>query len=240
MHCEKMAVTDMSFRQGAGIEFLVKEGNSAVVIYELLRGVYGDVYMGVSSVRRWVKHFKDGNTDIADQPRCGRQRTAATQHNKQKVDELIRQDRRITEKLQRSLEWGTMRSRRRWIFGISENLFPLGSPFAYGYRGTQNGWKLLSHPPYNPDLASSDYHLFGPMKDHVNGHHYETDEAVQEATRSWLRGAGTDFYSRGIFNLLQRWQKCIDQDGLCRKNNKRCLGFTDNIYLYVYLRLLVG
>jgi hypothetical protein len=27
--------------------------------------------MGVSNVRRWVKHFKDGNTDIADQPRCG-------------------------------------------------------------------------------------------------------------------------------------------------------------------------
>jgi transposase len=52
--------------------------------------------MGASSVRRWVKHFKDGNTDIADQPRCGRQRTAATEGNKQKVDGLIRQDRRIT------------------------------------------------------------------------------------------------------------------------------------------------
>jgi predicted ArsR family transcriptional regulator len=43
-----------------------------------------------------VKHFKDGNTDIADQPRCGRPRTAATERNKQKVDELMRQDRRIT------------------------------------------------------------------------------------------------------------------------------------------------
>jgi hypothetical protein len=52
--------------------------------------------MGTSSVRRWVKHFKVGNTDIADQPRCGRPRTAATERNKQKVDELIRQDRRIT------------------------------------------------------------------------------------------------------------------------------------------------
>jgi transposase len=84
MHCEKMAVTDMSFRQHAVIEFLVKEGNSAGVICERLRDVYGDVCMGVSSVRRWVKHFKDGNTDIADQPRCGRQRTAATKRNKKK------------------------------------------------------------------------------------------------------------------------------------------------------------
>jgi hypothetical protein len=43
-----------------------------------------------------VKHFKDGNTDIADQPRCGRPRTAAAEGNKQNVDELIREDRRIT------------------------------------------------------------------------------------------------------------------------------------------------
>jgi transposase len=92
MHCEKMAVTDMLFRQPAVTEFRVKEGNSAGVIYERLRGVYGDVYMGVSSVRRWVKHFKDGNTDIADQPRSVRQRTAATERNKQNVEELIRQD----------------------------------------------------------------------------------------------------------------------------------------------------
>jgi hypothetical protein len=74
MHCKKMAIADMMFRQGAVIEFLMKEGNSAGVIYERLRGVYGDVCMGVSSVRRWVKHFKDGNTDIADQPRCGHPR----------------------------------------------------------------------------------------------------------------------------------------------------------------------
>jgi hypothetical protein len=41
----------------------MKEGNSGGVIYERFRGVYGDVSMGAS--KRWVKHFKDGNTDIA-------------------------------------------------------------------------------------------------------------------------------------------------------------------------------
>jgi transposase len=75
------------------------------------------------------------------------------------------------------------------------------------------GWELLTHRPYSPDLVPSDYHLFGPLKDHLRGHHYETDEAVQETVRSWLRGAGTDLYLRGIFKILQRWQKCIDRDG---------------------------
>jgi hypothetical protein len=37
------------FHQRAVIEFLVKEGNSVAVIHERLRGVYGDVCMGVSS-----------------------------------------------------------------------------------------------------------------------------------------------------------------------------------------------
>jgi hypothetical protein len=81
MHCEKMSVTDMLFRRRAAIEFLMKEGNSAGVIYERLRDVYGDACMGASSVRRWEKHFKDGNTDIADQPRCCRPRIAITEHN---------------------------------------------------------------------------------------------------------------------------------------------------------------
>jgi hypothetical protein len=78
-------------------------------------------------------------------------------------------------------------------FGIPENLYPLGSPSAYGW--TQNDWELLSHPSYSPDLAPSHYHLFGPLKDHLRGHH-------------WLRGAGTDFCHRGTIKILQRWRFC--------------------------------
>jgi hypothetical protein len=75
-------------------------------------------------------------------------------------------------------------------------------PFAYGYGGTQNGWEILFHPPYGPDSTPSDYHLFGPLKDHLRSHHYDTDEAVQEEERSWLQGAGTVFYRRSIFKIL--------------------------------------
>ena len=70
----KMADNDMSFHQRA----------------------YGSVCMGASSVRRWVKHFKDGNTSIQDQPRSGRSRTDSTERNKERVDEIIQDDRRVT------------------------------------------------------------------------------------------------------------------------------------------------
>ena len=48
---------DVSFRQRAVIEFLVKEEIPAADIHRRLQRVCGDVCMGASSVRRWVKLF---------------------------------------------------------------------------------------------------------------------------------------------------------------------------------------
>ena len=58
-----MADNDMSFRQHAVIEFLVKEEIPAAEIHQGLQLAYGSVCMGTSSVRRWVKHFKDGKME---------------------------------------------------------------------------------------------------------------------------------------------------------------------------------
>jgi histone-lysine N-methyltransferase SETMAR len=30
-------------------------------------------------------------------------------------------------------------------------------------------FEVFEHPPYSPDLAPSDFHLFGPMKEHLRG-----------------------------------------------------------------------
>ena len=58
-----MADSDMSFRQRAVIRLLVKEEIPAAEIHQRLQRAYGSVCMGASSVRRWVKHFKDGKTE---------------------------------------------------------------------------------------------------------------------------------------------------------------------------------
>jgi len=63
------------------------------------------------------------------------------------------------------------------------------------------GWEVLPHPSYSPDLAPSDYHLFGFVKDQLHGQHYETMEAIQKALHQCLRMAGTEFYRKGIFKL---------------------------------------
>ena len=77
-------LTTMSFRKCTVIEFLVKEEIPAAEIHQRLQRTYGSVCMGANSVRRWVKHFKDGNTSIQDQPRSGCPRTASTECNKER------------------------------------------------------------------------------------------------------------------------------------------------------------
>jgi hypothetical protein len=49
---------------------------------------------------------------------------------------------------------------------------------------TKLQWTVLSHPPYSPDLAPSNYHLFGPLKDAIRGKRFEDDkEVITEAKR---------------------------------------------------------
>jgi len=73
--------------------------------------------------------------------------------------------------------------------------------------------EVLSHPPYSSDLAPSNYHLFGFMKNQMRGQHYETNEALQTAVRQCLRTAGTECYRKGIFKLPERWEKCVKRNG---------------------------
>jgi histone-lysine N-methyltransferase SETMAR len=42
-------------------------------------------------------------------------------------------------------------------------------------------WEILDHPPYSPDLAPSDYHLFRSLQNHLNNKKFESFEEVNDA-----------------------------------------------------------
>ena len=75
------------------------------------------------------------------------------------------------------------------------------------------GFEQLLHPPYSPDLAPSDYHIFGPMKDALRGRKFSSDAEVQEAVQTWLRQQPKTFFSEGIQRLTHRYHKCISLQG---------------------------
>jgi hypothetical protein len=74
-------------------------------------------------------------------------------------------------------------------------------------------WIVVPHPPYNPDLAPSDFHLFGPMKDGLSGLHFPSYDAIVRAVERLATSAGADFYQRGIRALFHRWRKYIANGG---------------------------
>jgi len=43
------------------------------------------------------------------------------------------------------------------------------------------GWEQFDHPPYSPDLATSDFHLFLHLKSFLAGRRFHNDSEVKEA-----------------------------------------------------------
>jgi hypothetical protein len=74
-------------------------------------------------------------------------------------------------------------------------------------------WNVLPHPPYSPDRAPSDYHLFGLLKEHLGGKGFRNNEEVIQDVREWLHGQPRDFSLSGIRKLPDRWRRCIAKQG---------------------------
>ncbi|GBO06011.1 hypothetical protein AVEN_1021-1 [Araneus ventricosus] len=77
----------------------------------------------------------------------------------------------------------------------------------------KSGWSVLQHPPYSPDLTPSDFHLFGPRKQHLGGKHFADDDGIQHEVLLWMRQQPKEFYASGIGTLIKRWDKCINIGG---------------------------
>lgn len=52
----------------------------------------------------------------------------------------------------------------------------------------------IEHPPYSPDLATIDFHLFGPLKKHLGDLYFKTDDEVQQAILMGLHNLAADFF----------------------------------------------
>ena len=69
------------------------------------------------------------------------------------------------------------------------------------------------HLPYSPELAPSNYHIFGPLKEALRGRRLASDEEVKEAVHNWLREQSKSFFSAGIQKLVERYNKRIMLQG---------------------------
>ena len=81
----------------------------------------------------------------------------------------------------------------KWALFSHDNT-PTHRAFATQKKLAYLGFQCLDHPPYSPDLAPSDYHLFPGLKKQLNGSHFSPDADVIAATEAWLDGQHSDFF----------------------------------------------
>lgn len=74
-------------------------------------------------------------------------------------------------------------------------------------------WEVLPHPPYSPDVAPSDYHLFRSMAHGLADQHFRSYEEVRNWIDSWIASKDDQFFQRGIRTLPERWEKVVASDG---------------------------
>jgi histone-lysine N-methyltransferase SETMAR len=70
-------------------------------------------------------------------------------------------------------------------------------------------YELLEHPPYPPNLAPSDFHLFPKLKFFLAGQHFSSNQEAIAAVKGYFAYLTKNRYRAETVALEHRWNKCI-------------------------------
>ena len=229
-----------SLEQRGVIRFLLAESVKSCEILSRMQRQYGPSCMSRANFYKWVQAFKDGRESITDDLRSGRPVDVSTPEAVQAVEDLIKSDRRVTlDEIATKLDishgtvYAIVREKLhfskvscRWVPKMLTNDHKMqhlmasraslrkyrkeGDAFLSRIVTTDETWVFHYEPE---SLAHSNFHLFGPLKESMKGIHFQTDEEVKAAVSNWLRTQSTEFYAKGIDNLISRWNKCVAKEG---------------------------
>src|SRR5258705_229407 len=139
--------------------------------------------MSLPRVYEQCKKFREGQSDLSDAPRPGQAYRVVTNES-------------------------IAMSRRR-----HDSRVPSPHHSRYCSRITDEDWVCPPPPPYSPDLAPSDYHIFGALKDSLGGRKFASDEEVKEAVHEWLHTRPKNIFLAEIQAFPKRWATCITRVG---------------------------
>ena len=94
-------------------------------------------------------------------------------------------------------------------------------------------FEVMAHPPYSPDLAPSDYHLIGTLKEALKGRRFTSEQEVKEAVHAWLVAQPKTFCSEALGSSCNDGQSALKSKGTMLKND-------DNISFVFVLQLYCG
>jgi histone-lysine N-methyltransferase SETMAR len=117
------------------------------------------------------------------------------------------------EQLQRAADALSLRRpQQRKVYFLHDNARPHIAKIVR-QKITDLSWELLHHPPYSPDMAPTDYHLFRSLQNHLTGKKFINRNELEAEVCRHFTSLPPDFYREGIYKLRERWQYIVDHDG---------------------------
>ncbi|GFT31651.1 histone-lysine N-methyltransferase SETMAR [Trichonephila clavipes] len=195
-------------------QFFFDKGENASQAAEIVDGVYGADTVTGNYVQFWFRRFRSGIFEIKDAPRTGR----PVVENVYKITEIIEVDRHVDIycqqlnrlKLAIDQKWPES-AKRRGVFH-QDNARPHSSRVTR-QKLWELGWEVLMHPPYSPDLAPSNYHLFLAFQNFLSDKKLGSREYCENRFLEFLANKDQGFCERGLMKILLKWQQIIQQNG---------------------------
>jgi hypothetical protein len=72
--------------------------------------------------------------------------------------------------------------------------------------------EIFDHPPFSPDLAPSDYHLFTKIKVLLGTQRFHSNEELMDGVNNWLHNLAAPFFDEGLQKSVSLY-KCLNVDG---------------------------
>ncbi|GFS84600.1 transposase [Trichonephila clavipes] len=76
------------------------------------------------------------------------------------------------------------------------------------------GWEVQMHPPYSPDLATSDYNLYLALQNFLGDKKLGSREDSENRLLDVFAYKGQDFYERGFMKIPLKWSDDRNSSGL--------------------------
>ncbi|KAL6420427.1 hypothetical protein ACFW04_014434 [Cataglyphis niger] len=204
------------------LQFFFDKGENASQAAKIVNGVYGSDTVTANYVQFWFRRFRSGIFDVKDAPRTGR----PVVKNVDKIGEIIYYELlpygqtlnsdlycQQLDRLKIAIDQKRPElANRRGVVFHQDNARPHTSTVTR-QKLRELGWEVLMHPPYSPDLAPSDYHLFLALQNFFNDKKLVSREDCENRLLEFFANREQDFYERGIMKLPLKWQQIIQQNG---------------------------
>ncbi|EZA62154.1 Histone-lysine N-methyltransferase SETMAR, partial [Ooceraea biroi] len=200
--------------------FYFHKGKNATQTKEKICAVYGEDAVSERVCQNRFVEFRASDTTCEDGKRSGRPLVADDDQIKTLIENnphyTTRDIAQIVNVSQKTVvnryTLGYVSCNRYGVIFHQDNIRPHVS-LATRQKLLQLGWDVLPHPPYSPDLAPSDFHLFRSLQNSLNGKNFTSLEACKQHPQEFFTQNTGKFWEDGILKLPERWRNVIEENG---------------------------